>query len=509
MYQRNVRYVAALAVCLVLSAALASAQTAQPVANEGPRFEVSFSKEVSSKPYTGRVYVALTTNRRGDAIGMMPAFAGGPYYARDVKDWPPGQPLEFTSENCLGYPDKLAKLPPGAYRVQAIIDLNGWSRSPLRGPGNGYSPAVPFTHPDDVATPVRLEITQTFPASEPTDTDAVKYVRLKSKLLSEFHKRDVYLRAAVGLPLVYTDEPQRRFPTVYTIPGFGGTLEDAAPQMISNMLAIAGLDAVVVHLDANCPTGHHVFADSANNGPWGQALITELIPYLEREFRLIRDPDARYVTGHSSGGWSSLWLQITYPDAFGGTWSTSPDPVDFTAFQIVDIYAADANMFYEPDGSPRPISRKDFMDRIMAKDLSDREWVLGRGGQMGSFEAVFGPRGPDGKPALLWDRQTGKIDPKVAEAWRKYDIRYIVETNWKTLGPKLKGKLHLFCGDKDTYYLERAFFKLRDALQRLGSDAYIEVIPGASHMLPPTIYNKIARQMADQFDRWRVERRGE
>ena len=148
------------------------------------------------------------------------------------------------------------------------------------------------------------------------------------------------------------------------------------------------------------------------------------------------------------------------------------------------------------------------MAQMMAKDLSDREWVIGRGGQMGSFEAVFGPRGPDGKPALLWDRQTGKIDPKIAEAWRKYDIRHIVETNWETLGPKLKGKLYLYCGDRDTFFLELAFYKLRDALKRLGSDAYIEVIPGASHMLPPTIYNKVARQMADKSNRHYTERRG-
>jgi S-formylglutathione hydrolase FrmB len=205
------------------------------------------------------------------------------------------------------------------------------------------------------------------------------------------------------------------------------------------------------------------------------------------------------LTGHSSGGWSSLWLQVTYPDFFGGVWSTAPDPVDFRDFQRIDIYKPGANMFTDDAGKPRPLARIDGKPVLFFKPFSDMEAVMGHGGQLGSFEAVFSPRGPDGKPKLLWDRKTGNIDPGTAKSWEKYDIRLVVENNWGALGPKLAGKLHVYTGGADTFYLDGAVALLKDALARLGSDAVVEIFPGRDHatVMDRALRQRIAREMAE------------
>src|SRR5262249_54866947 len=153
-------------------------------------------------------------------------------------------------------------------------------------------------------------------------------------------------------------------------------------------------------------------------------------------FRGLGAPTARFVTGHSSGGWSSLWLQVTYPDFFGGVWSTAPDPVDFRDFQKVNIYQPGVNIFTDEAGNRRPLARVRGAPGLYYQPFCDMEVVMGHGGQFGSFEAVFGPRGPDGRPVPLWDRTTGAVDPAVARSWERYDIRLVLERNWKTLGPK-------------------------------------------------------------------------
>ena len=264
---------------------------------------------------------------------------------------------------------------------------------------------------------------------------------------------------------------------------------------------------IYVVLDPSCRLGHHVFADSANNGPYGRTLIEELIPYLEAKYRGIGSGQTRFVTGHSSGGWSSLWLQIAYPDHFNGVWSTSPDPVDFRDFQGIDLTKPDANMFLDARGDKRPLARWRGKPLVYYRSFSDMEEVMGHGGQLASFETVFSPRGPDGRPRKLWDRNTGTIDPDTAKSWERYDIRIVLEKNWTTLAPKLAGKLHVWTGAEDTYYLEGAVKRLKESLARLGSDADIEIHPRRDHRLrDKAILDRIAREMADRFSRTQPRR---
>jgi S-formylglutathione hydrolase FrmB len=255
-------------------------------------------------------------------------------------------------------------------------------------------------------------------------------------------------------------------------------------EVLSEMSDRRAPEMIYVLLDESLPTGTHEFADSANNGPWGTALVTELIPWLESKYRMEAKPEGRFVTGHSSGGWAALWLQITHPDLFGGSWATSPDPVDFRNFAGPDIAGAKpgSNIYLKPDGSPWMLVRMHGKDAESFRDYAQQERVLGDyGGQMSSFEWVFSPRGGDGRPLPLFNRVTGEIDPTVAHAWEKYDISRILREHWTTLGPKLKGKIHIFVGTADSFHLETSVGLLEQLLKSLGADAAITYLPGRTH----------------------------
>jgi S-formylglutathione hydrolase FrmB len=275
---------------------------------------------------------------------------------------------------------------------------------------------------------------------------------------------------------------------VYLIPGFGATADDLpstfGEQLLNEMSDRRAPEMIYVLLDESLPTGTHEFADSVNNGPWGTALVSELIPYLESKYRMDAKPEGRFLTGHSSGGWAALWLQITYPDFFGGAWSTAPDPVDFRNFTGPDIAGAKpgSNFYLKPDGSPWMLVRMHGADAESLRDYAQQERVLGDyGGQMSSFEWVFSPRGDDGRPLQLFNRVTGAIDPAVAHTWEKYDISRTLHDHWNTLGPKLKGKIHIFVGTADSFHLESSVGLLDQQLKSLGADAGITYLPGRTH----------------------------
>jgi hypothetical protein len=467
---------------------------------EFPRFAVSFPAKVHPETVTGRVL--LFCSRSGDWEPRYTSnfFKSQPVYAIDVNDLNPGTPVVFSPErfrspNALAFPGPVDEQERGTYYIQALIDLDETRPNFNAGPGNLYSRMVKCKLDGSKRKTVKLTAYRVVEDEPPPkDTDWVKLVEIRSKLLSDFHEREVKLRAAVILPATYYVESDQQFLTLYSIPGFGGDhtsawwfTEGGEGQMLR------------VILDPQVPLGHSVFANSANNGPVGDALVQELIPEIEKRFRAIPHAYGRFVTGPSSGGWASLWLQVTYPDFFGGCWSLAPDPVDFRCFQTMNIYE-DRNGHWTPEGYPRPLARN--AGQVMATfgQVNRWEYVVGYGYQLDSFNAVFSPRGTDGRPQPLMNKLTGAIDPEVAEHWRKYDIRHILEENWASLRPKLKGKLHIIAGAWDTYYLETAVEGLRDFLTTTDYEGYVEILPGShGSFRGKQLQGRLDREMAEHF----------
>jgi hypothetical protein len=348
-------------------------------------------------------------------------------------------------------------------------------------------------------------------AQEPfPETATLQLFERKSELLTAFWGRDMTVRASVVLP------PDRRdgeeLPVCYSIHGFGGSHRSGlrrAPELAAGMAKGTQPRLCYVFLDAQFSLGHHEFADSVNNGPWGKALTTEFVPALEQHFHVGGDPGARFLTGHSSGGGSSLWLQVTYPEFFGGTWSTAPDSVDFRDFTGIDVYTF-ANAYQAPDGQPIQLVRRgrewsQTIQQFVEKELARKD----HGGQFMSFNAVFSPRGDDGRPMPLFDPKTGAIDRFVAASWRRYDIGDVLRTNWETLRPKLRGKLRVFVGTLDTFRLEGACRLLAADLKALGSDAQVVFAEGRNHgdllqphaeLWPDGLLPRIHREMRARFD---------
>jgi S-formylglutathione hydrolase FrmB len=460
-------------------------------------FEVTVAPTLLSEPIKGRLYVFLGADGSGIEPRLGPDwFRPTPFFAVDVTSWKPGEPLRIGSKSD-GYPGPLNELEPARYAIQAVVRINPDTHKIGDGEGNAYGPVAQARLDPKQGNTVALAVNSLVPAKPFQSTERIKLVELTSPKLSAFHHRAIKHRAAVILP---KDMPnadlKTKLPTLYIIPGFGGD-RFMAPEIATDPRAAYGTDFIRVLLDPDCGTGHHVFADSATNGPRGTALVEEFIPHIEGIFPALADPRARLLNGHSSGGWSSLWLQVTYPDFFGGTWSTSPDPVDFRDFQRINLYAAGENMFRDGTGKRRPIARIGIMPVLYYDRFSRMDDVVGWGGQLGSFDAVFSPLGRDGRPRKLWERATGAIDPEVAKAWEAYDIRLVLERNWAVLGPKLKGKLHVIIGGTDTFYLEGAVKLLKESLAKLGSDAVVEIVPNRDHsgLIDERLTERLDREM--------------
>ena len=452
-------------------------------------------------PLSGRLYVFLSQREAPPPMRGPNWFAPEPFFALELRDFHSGDSIALD-DSAAAFPVPLSQLPPGNYWAQALFDHGFYHQHHADEPGNLYSRPVPFVVEVGATADALLTLDQVVVEKPFRETGRLREVVVSSPLLSEFHDREVFDRAAVLLPASYEKQPSRRYPVAYIVPGFGGT-----HRAIRQMSAVAESSAddvefIRVLLNGDCKWGHHVYADSATNGPRGQALVEEFIPHIDSQFRTITEPTARFVTGHSSGGWSSLWLQVNYPETFGGVWSTSPDPVDFRDFQRVDLYASPPeSLYYDENNQPRPLARRGDEPVLWFPSFAHMDDVLGRGGQLRSFEAVFSPLDQDGLPCKLWDRETGTIDPTVAEAWQSYDLRLLLERHWSELAPRLRGKLHIFTGSLDTFYLEGAVVKLAATLAALGSDAEIDIVEGANHsdILTPALHARIRQQMSDSF----------
>lgn len=471
-------------------------------AAEPLQFRVQLDKESADQPITGRLYVFLSKRSAGEPRFGPSWFNPEPFFGLDVRAMKPGE-TRTVGASADACPVALAKLPKGKYRVQALLDHDFYLSNYARGVGNFYSDVQTIDLDPASSGTIELRLNRVVKPRKFAESKWVKQISRRSERLSKFHDREVIDRVAVALPASYYDEPQRRYPVIYIISGFGGTHGSMSRGYASPRAAKKGeIEFIRVLLDGQCKWGHHVYANSATNGPRGDALVREMIPHVDKTFRTVAASTARFVAGHSSGGWSSLWLQVSYPDTFGGVWSTSPDPVDFRDFQQIDLYARPPLLMYrDKAGKPRPLARRGRTPFATFEQFARRDDCVGRGGQLRSFEAVFSPRGEDGLPKRLWDRKTSRIDPKVADAWRKYDIRLLLEKNWPALGPKLKGKLHITTGELDTFYLEGAVELLAASLKKLGSDAEIEIIPGAGHGGYKTakFHRRQRQQMSETF----------
>lgn len=311
-------------------------------------------------------------------------------------------------------------------------------------------------------------------------------VSFKSAALSQFWGQPTAIHASVYLPDSYGRDADRRYPTIYVVPAFnGGYHLDSSAAAWQSRMRRQGTDFIVVSLEGMVQIRneslHQEYADSVNTGPWGTALTTEFIPEIDSHFRTIAAPGGRFLFGHSSGGWSVLWLQVNYPDTFGGAWALSPDPVDFHDFGGPDLTRSPPQNFYQDDaGNQYGIDRSGGRDvATMRSYIQSIAWMRR---QVDTWDAVFGPRNADGTVAPLFDLKTGAIDPNVAAYWEAhYDITHIIEERWSEIGPKLEGKLHVYVGMQDTYHLEGAVALMRDAIAKLGGKAEIEFAPGADH----------------------------
>jgi S-formylglutathione hydrolase FrmB len=481
-----------------------------------PRFEISFAASARQQPITGRVFV-MFAKKQVPEPRLQAGFWRSPgfLFGQDVSQLQPSQSVTINASN-VGYPfTSLGDVPAGDYYVQGLINLytqthrsdghaiwvhmDHWEGQEFtRSPGNLYSKPQRVHFDPAANTTVKLQLNQIIPPVQvPPDTKWVKRIKIQSKLISQFWGHPMYLGATLLLPSGYDENSSQRYPVIYLQDHFSldapFDFTDREPASghregyeLYKRWTLPGFPRVIV-ITFQHPTPYFddsYAVNSANNGPYGDALVKELIPYLEQHFRIFRDSHARTLVGGSTGGWESLALQVYHPDFFNGTWTFFPDPVDFRRYQLVNIYD-DTNAFQAPgfdyEIPERPMMRTPEGQVVeTVRGMSELEDALGSHGRSGqqyeAWEAVYGPVGPDGYPRPLWEKHTGKIDRDVANYMRDhgYDLRDYLSKNWTRLGPQLKGKLHLYCGDMDSFYLNLAVYLLQDFLKTTDSGATFE-----------------------------------
>jgi S-formylglutathione hydrolase FrmB len=496
----------AFVLCCALSPILAEAQGSRLV-------EVRLDAAAAQPHASGRLLVFAMPAAQADAAardGKVDAVNASPMApeavtlaAMEVPSLATGASVVLDAD-AIAFPQPFSRLPKGDYYLQAVLDANRDYAYGGRGEGDIVSEPTRVRLGTSGRIPI-LALTRVLPArpdpwAVPDDAPAgaresmaaaraqTELLDFASPALSAFWGRDIRMRGWVLPPPGYADaaNANTRYPTAYFTHGFGGNL----PGLVRSVAFVAEAmregsmpPMFWVFLDESSATGTHEFADSVNNGPWGHALTAELIPSLEARYRMDGKASGRLLNGHSSGGWATLWLQVTYPKLFGGTWSTAPDSSDFRDFTGPDLYAPDANVYRKPDGSAWPLVRVDGKVVSTFEQYARQEAVKGEvGGQLASFDWVFSPRGADGRPMPMFDRATGKVDPAVVAYWRKhYDIAHTLQTRWATLKPDLDGKIRVIVGDADTFYLDGAARRLKAVLDGLGAKAEVRFVPGKTH----------------------------
>ena len=489
-----------LAFFLLALPSLLQSQTSEPI-----NFRVKLAPELGSDVRSGRLIIFLSgATRPSQELGLTFSQDDALLWitAREVDHLAPGATVELHGDE-ISYPTPLAQAPAGDYHAMALLDVNHHYVYNQDSTGDPRSEVVALKQLDPAhAGVIELTLTQIKPEEPMPPLTTGELLDFESPALSAFWGRPIHMRGVVVLPPDYNTST-KPYPTVYWTHGFGATLPPIAkymaPRYAKAMQSGELPPMIYVLLDESCPGGTHEFADSVNNGPWGKALTTELIPHLEKKYRMQARPSGRLLTGHSSGGWAALWLQVAYPKVFGGTWPTAPDPSDFRKFTGPDIHSTPlSNFYHDAQGKPWPLVRIDGKDVVSLEQYARQEAVLGPyGGQMASFEWVFSPRGKDGMPEQLFDRQTGVVDPEVAKAWEKYDIAEILREHARELRPLLQNKIHLTVGTADTFHLDEPAHALEETMKQLGIKATFTYLPGKTHMdlYKHGLTKQIAREM--------------
>jgi len=499
------------------------------------RVAVTLADSVRQQAITGRLFLLIHDSPqptpREVALGTFAAAAENPawgHYAplfgTDVEGLQPGAVAHMDNGNVQGYPfNDFSEIPAGYYYAQAVFNvytqfhradghtiwaaMDDWEGQQFQiSPGNLYSEVKKIHIDPDKGFDLQLTLSELIPPiPEPPETKFTKRLKFKSELVSAFWGHDMYLGAVVQLPKSYYDNPNARYPVLYAqghfdehdrfvIPEERPVIPDDADPLRKRRLAsqqrmydgwTAGDVPQIIAVTFQHPTPYYddsYAVNSANSGPYGDAIMQELIPRIEERFCIIREPWARVLTGGSTGGWISAALQIYYPKFFGGTWSFCPDPIDFRYFQLVNIYE-DENAFWVPGQkwvkTERPMSRSvEGMPLNTIRRLSQLGRALGshcRSAEVAdTWNSVYSPVGEDGYPVPLWDHETGEISREVANYWHdhNYDLRYYLEQNWSTLGKDLQGKLHFACGDMDQFYLNLAMYEMEAFLEKTENPFY-------------------------------------
>jgi Putative esterase len=383
---------------LIATCLLSFALTAQPAGSAKGTPHLFFRVVLGgnfTEPQSGRLLLFLAQGAPANSIDTNPfAPQAVSVAAKEVSDLAPGAAVEIDTDD-VAFPAGFSRLAPGSYSAQAVLDIRHEYNYAGRAPGDPISEVTPIVHFDAGAMSEPV-LTLNLPVpnfdfhGQGTPRNAINLEDFVSPALSRFWGRPVHMHCLVVEPPGYESHPNTRYPAVYFTHGFGGNLERIQPtaeEVYRRMTDKRMPEMVWILLDESLPTGTHEFADSVNNGPWGKALTTELIPHLESRYHLDARAGARFLNGHSSGGWATLWLQVTYPRIFGGTWSTSPDSSDFHDFTGPDLYAPHANVYHRDDGSSYPLVRNDGKVVATFEDFARLEAVLGPyGGQLASFE---------------------------------------------------------------------------------------------------------------------------
>lgn len=510
---------------------------------DGVVFRVSINAGLVDGPVSGRVFVGVVAP--GNALPPGTAADAAPFwddrqsmYGMDVKGVVPGAGVEVgdAADWAVAKPSALK---PGVYTAAARLIAARRTSSWRNDAGNLFGGVVTFTVPEGGGAPIVVDLPLTkitkareWSAGEQAGPgEGARLVEVKSTLLSEFFGREVSMRAGVVYPTGFDAKAGRRYAAVFEVPGFGGDhfgavreakrRQERAARNESSPESRLDRETFFIVLDPESENGHTLFADSANNGPRGRALVEELIPELERRLPLEKRAEARLLRGHSSGGWSTLWLGLTYPDTFGAVWASSPDPVDFRALELVDIYS-DASMYtsrpeeiglaVEAARPPSPTreavvsAAADWPSfRVKGKVVmtvraeNENERLLGprrtSGQQWASWQAVWGPREGDGSIAALYDDHTGAIRREVLDTYLKYDIGRQVRTKPEQSMPLLLNRVRLVVGGEDSFYLEQAVGMLKADVEAIRAHdpraaewgkagdgkGYITIVPGKDH----------------------------